>query len=73
VEQQPDPDDRSRVAIAYDWASRIISISIGMVVPAIVGYWLDRRLGTGPLLVVAGSILGLLAGMKNLLRMTNVS
>jgi F0F1-type ATP synthase assembly protein I len=73
VEQHLDPDDRSRVAKAYDWASKIISVSIGMVVPAVVGHWIDRRLGTGPLLLVVGSILGLLVGMKNLLRMTRVT
>ncbi len=37
-------DDRSGKAIAYHWASRVISICMEMVLPGLAGYWLDQRL-----------------------------
>jgi F0F1-type ATP synthase assembly protein I len=64
------PDDRSRHAVAYDWASRIISVSLGMALPGLLGFWLDTKLGTKPAFVVIGSALGLVVGIKNLLDMT---
>lgn len=61
-------DDRSRQAIAYSWASRIISISFEMVIPGLVGVWLDRKLETKFVFTVAGFGIGLTLGMMHLLR-----
>jgi ATP synthase protein I len=40
----------------------VISIFLGLG----LGFWLDRRLGTKPWLTVAGLILGVVAGFRNL-------
>ena len=40
------PEDRSPIALAYMWVARITTISIEMVAPGIVGFWLDGQLGT---------------------------
>jgi F0F1-type ATP synthase assembly protein I len=61
-------DDRSRQAIAYSWASRIISISLEMVLPGLLGVWLDRKFGTRVLFTVIGFGLGLTLGMTHLLK-----
>jgi hypothetical protein len=61
-------DDRSRQAIAYAWAWRIISISLEMVLPGCLGIWIDRRLGTGFVFTLIGVGLGLALGMMQLLR-----
>lgn len=66
------PDDRSRQAVAYDWASRIISVSLGMALPGLLGFWLDKALGTKFIFVALGAVLGLVIGIKNLLEMTQV-
>ena len=64
------PDDRSPMALAYAWAARVMTVSIEMVVPGVVGFWLDQRLGTKVLLTVVGLALGMSVGMWHLLRMT---
>jgi F0F1-type ATP synthase assembly protein I len=51
-------DGRSAMAKATEWVSRIITISLGMVLPGLAGYWLDMRLGTIPLFLLVGFALG---------------
>lgn len=56
-------DDRSAQAIAYEWAARVMTISLEMVVPGLLGYWLDQRLGTKAVFLLCGFALGaVLAG-----------
>ena len=43
-----------------------LAVVVGMF--AYGGYWLDERLGTKPLLLVVGILLGLLGGFVHLLR-----
>ncbi len=62
------PDPRSPTSVGFSWASRITGLSIGFVVPALVGVFLDRKLGSSPWGVVVGSALGFLVGMVQLLR-----
>ena len=40
-----------------------------MVVFGAVGYWLDRRFGTKPWLLLAGLILGMIGGFVNFFRL----
>ena len=47
-----------------------MTIALGMVVPGLVGYWLDGRLGTHALLTILGFGLGVTFGIWELLRMT---
>jgi F0F1-type ATP synthase assembly protein I len=49
------------------WVQQITSISIEMVAPAGLGYWLDGRWGTGPWLLALGAILGFSAALWHLL------
>ena len=43
------PNDRSPMAVASLWASRVISVSLEMVLPGLAGLWLDKKLCTVPL------------------------
>jgi len=63
------PDDRSPMAIAYAWAARVMTISIEMVTPGLLGYWVDQQLGTVVLFLVLGLTLGTVAGIFHLLSM----
>ena len=63
-------DDRSAAAKAAAWASRIMTISLEMVVPGLIGYWLDTKLGTKFILMLAGFVLGFTAAIKHLLHLT---
>ena len=54
-----------------DWR-RYGQIGIVLVTPmgvlGFAGYWLDRKLGTGPWLLLAGLIVGMAAGFVSFLR-----
>ena len=41
-----------------------------MVLPMLLGYWLDRYLATLPLFLIGGLILGMSAGILQLIKMT---
>jgi F0F1-type ATP synthase assembly protein I len=65
------PDDRSSYANAMVWVSRITSISIEMVLPGVIGYYLiDRWLGTKVVFLILGLILGFVGGIWQLIKLT---
>ena len=61
-------NETSSLAVALAWASRLMAVSLEMVVPGIIGHWLDARWGTG-YLVIIGFVFGLIAGVWHLLAM----
>ena len=67
------PDDRSVLAKAYEWAWRIIAVSLVMVLPGAAGYWIDTKLGTVCLFLVVGLGMGSFAALRMLLRITQES
>ncbi len=46
------------MAVAFEWAGTVMTISLEMVVPGLVGYWIDQRLGTRVLFLLMGFALG---------------
>lgn len=61
--------NRSFIATAVNWASRVTSIALEMVVPPVLGLWIDEKLGTGFVFVSLGAVLGFCTGMLSLLKM----
>src|SRR5262249_61019622 len=61
-------DKRPPMAVAMDRAFEIISIALTMSLPAFLGHLADDKFGTSPWLVVVVAVLGLTAGMYQLLR-----
>ena len=65
-------DGRSPQAKAYQWAMRIMTVSLEMVVPGLLGYaLLDRNLGTKGLFTLLGFGLGMTMGIFHLVKMTS--
>jgi ATP synthase protein I len=65
------PDDQSSYANAMAWVSRITSISIEMVLPGLIGYYLiDRWLGTKVVFLILGLIVGFAGGIWQLIKLT---
>ena len=54
--------------MAIAWASMVTTVAFEMVVPALLGHWLDKQWGTAPWLVLVGTILGFSIGMLHLMR-----
>lgn len=67
------PDDRPPLARAAEWTSRVTTISLEMVLPGVVGLWIDQRLGTKILFLVFGVILGFATGLWSLIRLSKTS
>ena len=53
------------MAIAFEWSATVMTISAEMVVPGLLGYWLDQQLGTRALFLLLGFAMGgTLAGLQ---------
>jgi len=62
----PDPIDP--LSAGLQWASRITTLSLSFALPAVLGYYIDRWLGSSPIGVLLGVVLGFAAGMIQLLQ-----
>ena len=58
------------MAQAMAWSSRITTISLEMVLPAVFGHWLDEWLGSWFVFITLGAIAGMTLGIMHLVRMT---
>jgi F0F1-type ATP synthase assembly protein I len=57
------------MAEAVKWVSVVTSVVGVMIVPALVGVWIDNLLGTKYLFAILGGISGCVGGMYALLNM----
>ena len=62
------PDDRSSMTAAMEWSARLTTIGLEMALPAGGGYWLDLHIGTSPVFVILGALLGFAVGMFHLMQ-----
>ena len=62
------PPDRSPIAIAFQWATTVMTLAAELVVPALVGYGFDRKFGTDPVLLLIGFALGGILATLGLVR-----
>ena len=67
------PDGRSASSIAYSWTSRIIGVCLEMIIPCLLGNWLDRMLGWSPWLTLLGLLFGMWLGAVSLMRFVGAS
>lgn len=66
----PPDDQRPPLVVAIQWVSQITTVSLEMVLPAALGYWLDGTFGTEPWLTIVGAVLGFGIGLRHLLELT---
>ena len=58
------------MAKAMSWVSMVSSISTSMVLPGLIGYWVDLKLGTKVVFTCLGFGFGLSIGIWKLLQLT---
>ena len=66
--ERSDEEPRSRLAVGYDWAARVTTVALEFGLPPLAGAYLDQWLGSSPLCVLAGAVLGFAVGMTQILR-----
>lgn len=71
TEFEPNPDDRSGIAKAFQKATEVTTIAFMMVFPTLPGYWLDTYLNTVPLFTMLGFAFGMTGGIWQLIKMAN--
>ena len=54
-------------------SSRITTIALEMVLPALAGYGLDRWLGSGFVFLLVGIVLGFAVSLSSLLRLARLT
>lgn len=59
---------RSPIAVGLQWATRITSVSMMVVIPTGIGWWCDQRWGTSPWLLLTGVAVGLATGALSFLQ-----
>jgi hypothetical protein len=64
-----DPEDLPPIAAGMAWVSRITTISLEMVLPALGGWWLDQKFGT-QFWIIVGMMCGLVLGFWHLMKIT---
>jgi hypothetical protein len=63
-----DPDQRSPLSVGLDWASRIAALGFEFSLPPLAGYGVDRWLGSAPVGILVGMVVGFGVGMMHILR-----
>ncbi|WP_210420505.1 AtpZ/AtpI family protein [Aquisphaera giovannonii] len=63
------PDERSALSIGMEWGTRVTTIGMEFALPALLGFGVDRWLGTTPWVAMAGAIAGVAIGMTHVLRL----
>lgn len=66
---EPSPDTRSPAVKAVHLATQVTTVSLMMVLPAGGGYYVDMYFGTLPLFMIFGLILGMVAGIWQLIKL----
>ena len=61
-------EPRSALSVGMGWASRVSSVGMAFVLPALFGALLDHWWGTSPWALLAGAVLGFAVGMLEILR-----
>jgi Putative F0F1-ATPase subunit Ca2+/Mg2+ transporter len=64
--------DLTWMAIGMQWIAKITTVALEMVLPAVIGMWLDQKLGT-QFLSLLGIVVGVPLGIWHLTRMTSRS
>ncbi len=67
------PEPRSPLSVGIDWASRITTLGFEFALPAFLGHFIDRRMGSAPVGLLAGMVLGFVVGMLHILKIAKGS
>jgi hypothetical protein len=67
-----DPNPINPIGRAMEWVTKITTVGLEMMLPALGGGWLDKRLGTNYWALV-GVVLGVTLGIWHLLLMTRAT
>jgi F0F1-type ATP synthase assembly protein I len=60
------------MAKSFSKASEVTSISIMMIVPGLIGYWIDQKVGSVLVFTLLGLVLGMGVAVRQLMLLVSV-
>ena len=60
--RRPMDDTRATWVKGYEISSQVITIALELVLPALLGFFVDRRIGIFPVITIVGLAFGLAVG-----------
>lgn len=64
-------DDRSPTAKSLSKVSEIFAICLMMIVPGLIGYWIDQKVGSRFVFTLLGLIFGMSGAVTQLVRLVS--
>ena len=64
-------DDRSPTAKSLSKVSEIFAICLMMIVPGLIGYWIDQKVGSRFVFTLLGLIFGMSGAVMQLVRLVS--
>jgi len=66
------PKEQENAFIQFGYYTALVTqMAMSMAAGVVLGYWLDRKFNTSPILTLLGTILGMTAGIYNLIQIIN--
>ena len=66
------PKEQGNAFIQFGYYTAMVTqMAMSMAAGVVLGYWLDGKFNTSPILTLLGTILGMAAGIHNLIQMIN--
>lgn len=62
MRRKPTKPALTAIGRGFQISNKILSNCLGLIIPVIIGYFVDQRLGTTPALVLIGSVIGMVIG-----------
>jgi ATP synthase protein I len=69
----PIDEGPSPMSVGIGWAARVSTLGLEFGLPAILGHVLDVKIGTNPVGLLVGMVLGFVVGMMHILRIAKDS
>ena len=66
------PKEQGNAFVQFGYYTAMVTqMAMAVVGGVVLGYYLDRRFDTSPILMILGTVLGMVVGIKNLIQMIN--
>lgn len=65
------PVKRSAIQRAAFWTGRVTNAGLQMVIPGLIGHWIDRQLGTQVLFTMVGFAGGMVLAIRGLIGLSH--
>lgn len=70
-DESPKRDDSEESALWFSMSGLGLEFVLALLIPGAAGWWLDKKFGTGPWLLIVGIAFGFAVGLYVMIRASN--